>query len=286
MKKRRSKKPSDSWRNWLTQESCFAQFKNRLIAKLEECHPQMKNRVQIDRRFALLCGHPVPAGLIDDAIYQLRSEFELLCVKEVVQSAGAFPDLCFAIECLFTAVEEYDSPSLLRLEEAIREAVVLSPGIAIDISSHGKEITFRPAGDLLLDKSTVDEVLSSLGEHPTISKNFQEALRIYASGETAKYRNALDNLRFALEALLKKTLGNRKSLEHQRSALLPWLKERGLHQQVVNMYEGLLFGPYAGYQNQAVKHNEEYSLVEVEFMIYLTGTFMRLLLVLSRKGKA
>lgn len=47
------------------------------------------------------------------------------------------------------------------------------------------------------------------------------------------------------------------------------------------MYKQLLFGPYRIYQNQAVKHGEEYSENEVEFMIYLTGTFMRLLLQLA-----
>jgi hypothetical protein len=35
--------------------------------------------------------------------------------------------------------------------------------------------------------------------------------------------------------------------------------------------------------NDAVKHNEKYSLDEIEFMIYLTGNFMRLLIQLSKK---
>ncbi len=49
------------------------------------------------------------------------------------------------------------------------------------------------------------------------------------------------------------------------------------------MYTTLLFGPYSIYQNEAVKHNEEFGEVELEFIIYLTGTFMRLLLILSKR---
>jgi len=167
--------------------------------------------------------------------------------------------------------------------KAVREAVEMSPGIAVEFTVQGNEIRLRPAGDGFLDKVVVDEVMLVLGRHPEVSKHFQEALRICASGETARYRNALDNLRFGLETLLKKVLCNSKSLENQKPALLPWLKARGLHQQIVNMYESLLFGPYSIYQNDAVKHNEAFAGVEIEFMIYLTGTFMRLLLDLSAK---
>jgi hypothetical protein len=42
-----------------------------------------------------------------------------------------------------------------------------------------------------------------------------------------------------------------------------------------------VFGEYRLYQNDAVKHGEAFSEKEIEFMIYLTGTFMRLLLQLA-----
>jgi hypothetical protein len=61
-----------------------------------------------------------------------------------------------------------------------------------------------------------------------------------------------------------------------------WLKQRQVHQQVINMYQDLLFTRFAQYQNDAVKHKEAWSEPEVEFKIYLTGTFMRLLLQLSQ----
>ena len=58
--------------------------------------------------------------------------------------------------------------------------------------------------------------------------------------------------------------------------------KRGVHQQTVNMYRQLLFGQYAQYHNDAVKHAAKYAEDEVKFMIYLTDTFMSLLLQLHR----
>ncbi len=90
------------------------------------------------------------------------------------------------------------------------------------------------------------------------------------------------SLRFALEQLLKEVLGNKKSLETQKKdEVLAWLGQRGIHKQVVNLYHQLVFGEYRLYQNDAVKHGEAFSEKEIEFMIYLTGTFMRLFLQLA-----
>ncbi|MGA1133137.1 MAG: hypothetical protein ACO31I_12890, partial [Prochlorotrichaceae cyanobacterium] len=82
----------------------------------------------------------------------------------------------------------------------------------------------------------------------------------------------------------KRVLGNQRSLENQKAYLLNWLKDKGLHNQVVNLYEKLL-STYQIYQNDAVKHNEAFSLDEVEFMIYLTGNFMRLILKLTNRNR-
>jgi hypothetical protein len=83
---------------------------------------------------------------------------------------------------------------------------------------------------------------------------------------------------------LKKTLEiekaglNRKEL---KSALGERFTQKGLHVQVSNLYVHLLI-TYDEYQNRTVKHDEKFSLDEVEFMIYLTGIFMRLILQIEK----
>jgi dsDNA-binding SOS-regulon protein len=134
----------------------------------------------------------------------------------------------------------------------------------------------------MLDDALIADNLEWLAQPPSALKNFREALSIFLSKDANKYRDLLDNLRFAVEQLLRDVLGNQKSLENQKDLLLPWMKKNGLQPQVINMYHDLLFKHFAIYQNDAVKHGEKYSLKEVEFMIYLTGTFMRLRILASR----
>ena len=80
----------------------------------------------------------------------------------------------------------------------------------------------------------------------------------------------------SVEQILKVVLNNQRSLENQKEEFLRWLSARDAHSQIRNMYHDLLFGKFAQYQNDAVKHNEDnYTPAEVEFMIYLTGTLLR-----------
>lgn len=101
------------------------------------------------------------------------------------------------------------------------------------------------------------------------------------SKDQTKYRNALDNLRLALEQLLRSVLSNRKALEKQKEILLPWLRRRGVHPSLISMYADLL-AKFADYQNEVVKHPghgkqdaSTWTAEEMEFLVYLTGAFMR-----------
>jgi hypothetical protein len=85
--------------------------------------------------------------------------------------------------------------------------------------------------------------------------------------------------------LLRALLSNRKSLENQKDHLLPWLKARHVNQEVVSMF-AVLLEKFAKYQNDAVKHDDKSAAVEVDFMIYLTGAFMRFLLEVERNSEA
>ncbi len=222
MTKRKLKKHSETWREWLRPEDCLARFKNRIVTKLRAWHSRIRNRLRIEEEFALLAGQSARTGALQALLEELDQDFTETCIPKAIHGAKTVEELCFVIQCLFMVVRQHEERSLASLMKAVREAVEMSPGIAVEFPIQGNEIRLRPAGDGFLDKVVVDEVMLVLGRHPEVSKHFQEALRICASGETARYRNALDNL-------------------------------------------------------------EAFAGVEIEFMIYLTGTFMRLLLDLSAK---
>jgi hypothetical protein len=133
-----------------------------------------------------------------------------------------------------------------------------------------------PMGARLLDEAAIDDNLAWLEQYPDAAKAFQEALRLYSRKDPNNFRNLLDNLRVSVEQILKAVLKNRKTLENQKDEFLRWLSAHDAHSQIGNIYHDLLFGRFAQYQNDAVKHNEDkYTTAEIEFMLYLTGTLLR-----------
>jgi hypothetical protein len=175
-------------------------------------------------------------------------------------------------------------PAIARARAAVAlqnecERILNELPINIRATSNEKGIIFYPRGADILDKELVENILERTGQYPTVTKNFVSALEKYQTKKIYE-RNLLDDLRLALELLLKKILKNEKSLENQKEALGKYLKEKGVPPEVGNMYQ-MLLGYYSQYQNNYVKHDDKVNPAEVEFMIYLTGTFMRFLLSLE-----
>lgn len=265
------------WNIEFDADQSFIQLKNRVIGTLTEYFPE---RPRIDRKFAYLYGCEVEVDRRADH----SNDFSDSYLYEIIRNTVDVKELATALQFLLITLEQDNSPNLSTLSDAILLAIDLSPGAGIRAKKHQSSVNsliFYPTGAKLLDEGTVNDVLAWLKNYPKVAKYFEEALKIYMDGDRGKYRNLLDNLRFALEQLLKEVIDNKKSLENQQKELLSWLKQREIHQEVVNLYNQLLFGQYCMYQNDAVKHNESFSENEIEFMIYLTGTFMRLLLQLA-----
>lgn len=200
-------------------------------------------------------------------------------IYQALDKASSFTKLITAIQVLFWVLEDYEELPRNNLAKRLRRESALSPEFKFHVAIRSERVLFYPAGSELLDEEVVDYVISGLELFPKSLRNFEKALDYYQSGNALEYRNLLDNLRFALEQLLRGVLGNRKALENNRAALSEWLKTKEVHSQVKNMY-GTLLTQFIQYQNDAVKHDESYSLDEIEFMIYLTSTFMRLVLQL------
>jgi hypothetical protein len=193
--------------------------------------------------------------------------------------------LRFALQVLFWVLEEHQCPHIDSLANTVGKTLDMCPVMQVRIARAGKQVTLYPKGARLLDDKNVNDVLEWLSGYPVVSKHFENALELFLRNDSSQYRNLLDELRTAMERLVRKILGNRKNLENQKDLLLGWMKQRKTHVQVRNLYNTLLvfFGQY---QNEAVKHGNGWQEVEIEYMIYLTGTFMRFLLQLDSEAKA
>lgn len=111
-----------------------------------------------------------------------------------------------------------------------------------------------------------------LNPYPDAAKLYNQAITNFE--KEVVERHVLDDLRLSLELLLKKVLGNQKSLENQLPVLGKHKKDKGYSPEIINMFQKIL-EYYAQYQNNYVKHNDKVNSGEVELIINLTTTFMR-----------
>ncbi len=140
-----------------------------------------------------------------------------------------------------------------------------------------------PKENILLDNALKIDVLNWLDEYKNAKESFSKALKTEMNEDY--YRHIIDDMRFALEQFLKKYFENDKSLENQKSEIGKLLKDYN-DKEFANMFEKLL-EYYGKYNNENAKHNEkEYDYAEVDFIIYLTGSFMRFLILLKKECKS
>ncbi len=132
-----------------------------------------------------------------------------------------------------------------------------------------------------INQPLVEETKHWLTGYPTAASLYAEALQKYRHG--AFQRNLLDDLRLALESLLRELFGNQKSLENQLPAVGAYIKAAGGSPQLANMFHRLL-DYYSKYQNDHVKHNDAVIETEIEFVLEVTSSFMKHLVRIKKPG--
>ena len=167
-----------------------------------------------------------------------------------------------------------------RLALKIAEALKLSGIGAALCRLEGGRYAFYPATEPFLDRALVFDVLGWLDAYPKAREQYREALRLLLHGD--RTRKAIDCLRLSLELFCKQRYQNEKSLENQFSLIGSELADRGLSAELRNLYTTLL-AYYAKFNNEHVKHDDSANAAEVDFALYLTGSFLRLLLLSDRE---
>ena len=124
-------------------------------------------------------------------------------------------------------------------------------------------------------------VINWLSTYEKAQNQYRQALNDMLKG---KYdRQVVDSLRLALELFLKQFLGNDKSLENQVKDLGVYLKNKNLSSEVSNMFFKLI-DCYAKYNNSHAKNDDSVDENELDFLLYLTGSFIRFLIKINNKN--
>lgn len=121
-----------------------------------------------------------------------------------------------------------------------------------------------------------------LNKYPDVAKIYNQGLDAY---RTKNYkRSALDNMRLALEMLLKNILKNSKSIENQQDCLGEYIKKYNISKEISNMLFKLI-NYYSKFQNNYVKHAnsaDDINIEEAEFIIDLTIVIIGFLIKIEK----
>ena len=129
-----------------------------------------------------------------------------------------------------------------------------------------------------INETLIEETRHWLDGYPEALALYNDALAKYES--QVFHRNLLDDLRLALEKLLRAVFVNDKSLENQIKFVGSYIKKRGGSAELANMFVKLV-DYYAKYHNSYVKHDDAVIEEEIEFIFEITSSFMKHLIRLD-----
>ena len=265
-------------------------FKNRYLNALGSFFAEIHNneRKVITQKIATLLGVQIKIfkETIDLSIdfgdpynFQQSEIYSILNAKtwDLTQN-GVLYNWLMVIEIALSTEISDDYIGLQKLlAEKIVEALKLSGINAIScITPTGYK--FYPAGVELFDTKLVIDVLKWLDDYLEAKEKYDSALRQFLQGD--RTRHILDDCRLSLELFMKRLLHNKKSLEKQIEEIGKYLEDKNISRELRNMFQKLL-DYYCKYNNEHVKHDDTVSESEIEFVIYTTGTFMRLMMTAS-----
>lgn len=263
----------------------FSEFKNRSLSTIDSIIGTLfLSDSDLEQRFLKLIGRHFPVAEIDTRPTASLSQvmggirrFEDLPVYKILLKEQDFKQFMRLLQSLFWL--DLNSDVKDGLYRGLKEDIKLSM-LPVQIKrTTQNDVILYPKGAKLLDEKVVNNVLDWLMQYPKVCKNFKSALGKYQN--KIDERNLIDDLRLAFELLLKKILKNKKPLEKQRASLGQYLEGEKVPKVIRNMFTTLV-NYYSDYQNQYAKHNDKVDESEIEFIIYLTGTFIRHLMVLER----
>ena len=191
-----------------------------------------------------------------------------------------FTKLLFIIEIILN----YDYKGYIKNEHLVKRVAE-----AMKVSNIKAKILFSddlyqifPLDIEFLNKPLVTDILNWLNKYPKAKQNFQKALK--KARNTSNYRNIIDDLRLSLELFLKNVFSNDKSLEKQIDIIGNYLKEHNISKEISNMYIKLI-DYYTKYNDNHAKHDDSIIEVEIDYIIYLTGCFIRFIVLIEESEK-
>lgn len=263
------------WNISIDEEKQYKEFKNRTLNSVTQILGRHFLYENYTNEFLGIIGHSIVEKDLISSI-QLDFKFHDNKVFTILYQENDFVKYIFYLQSLFW-IDSIQENIKNELYEGFKNDIECSQ-LQINLTKTQKEFIFYPVGAKLLDQRIINDVLDWLIDYQSVYNNFRNALEKY--NKRLYKRNLIDDLRLSLELLLKNILKNNKSLENQNSNLGTYLNSNGVSSEISNMYWKLI-DYYSKYQNNYIKHDDNVKQEEIEFLLYLTGTFIRFLLTIN-----
>ena len=168
-----------------------------------------------------------------------------------------------------------------ELVNKVVEALKLS-NANVKILKKENDYELYPIHIEFLDEPLVIDNLIWLDKYKITKEHFSSAVKMQRKKQN--YRNIVDELRFSLESFFQQLFSNKKTLENQKNNVGEFLKNNNISTTISNMYIKL-FDLYTVYNNDNAKHGDNITEQEIDYLIYLTGSFIRLVLQIEESKK-
>lgn len=163
-----------------------------------------------------------------------------------------------------------------------KRAIEITP---IDIGYLFSGETIIKKGARELDETLILDNLTWLSKYPTVKQSFENSLKYYLG---KNYPDAITNAYSSLEGMVKTFLNKDKGLDTDeiRKELINKLGLEGNWGQLLYFYSKLAHEFSSRHGKKETGEKFELPIELVEFYIYITGTFMRLILTLPVKSNS
>ena len=214
----------------------------------------------------------------DDTLFSFDPEYTILPILNDADSLKEYISIYIAFVNTFRDKPNDKHSKRKNLCKMLTDSLV-DLKIPYELKKEGKEYYHFPKGAKELDDALVSQPLAWLEDYPAAHKAFVNALRQYAEGIFV--RDVADNFRKSLEDFLKEFFNNTKNLSNNINELGTYLRNAGIDSEITNIYVGLCKA-YDMLNNKVAKHNDKVDPKYLEFFMYQTGLFIRMIIVVKK----
>lgn len=211
--------------------------------------------------------------LIPSEYKNLQIIYYIICSQKDISSC-----VYFFVTFLNTLKHEYNDYVIIETLETRFLSALDNMKISYDKSVDSDGIFIFPKGAEELDSALVSEPLEWLKDYPQTKKTYVIALKQYSDG--IYIRDVADNLRKTLEAFFQEFLGNKKNLANNINEVVKFLGTHNAEPELAGSIKDLL-SKYDSLNNKIAKHNDKVDARYLEFLLYQTGIFIRMLITVK-----